>query len=130
MEKFTPAEMEVMQVLWRESPLKPAEILERLERPISNPALRSILRVLLEKGHVTRLQKGKAYFYRPRKSSPAAFKSMVRKLTDVFCEGTSYQLIARLIKTEKLSAEDLRRLKELADERVADGDVSEKGEQS
>ncbi len=50
MEKFTPAEMEVMQVLWRESPLKPAEILERLERPISNPALRSILRVRSARG--------------------------------------------------------------------------------
>ncbi len=123
MEKLTPAETEIMQVLWREAPLKPADILDRLGRPLSNPALRSTLRVLLEKEHVVREQKGKAYFYRPRKAAPVAFKSIVRRLADVFCDGTPYQLIAQLIKTEKLSPDDLRRLQQLAEQRVAESEA-------
>lgn len=130
MEKFTPAELEVMQVLWQEAPLKPAEILARLERRVSNPALRSTLRVLMEKQHVVREQRGKAFFYRPKKGAPAAFKSIVRRLADVFCGGTPYQLIAQLIKTEKLSAEDLRRLQELAGERATEEKSHKTGEKA
>lgn len=118
MDNFTPCEWEVMQVLWRHDSLKPAEILARLDRPLTNAALRSTLRVLTEKGHVTRSKRGKAYYYRPRKPASAALRSMVRHLTNLFCGGTSYQLIAQLIKTEKLSDDDLRQLQEIAAQRV------------
>lgn len=126
LDNFTPGEWEVMQVLWRHQALKPAEILEHLDRPLTNAALRSTLRVLMDKGHVARQKKGKAYFYRPRKPAPAAFKAMVRRVAELFCGGTTYQLIAQLIKTEKLSEEDLRQLQALAEQRVSRPESSEK----
>jgi len=118
MVRFTPGELEVMQVLWNESPLKPADIEARLERPIGNAALRSVLRVLLEKGHVKRGKQGKAYYYRPARPATASFRQMARKLADVFCGGSSFDLIAQLIKSEKLSEEDIRRLEQLARDRT------------
>lgn len=75
---FTPGELEVIQVLWQHGSLKPAEILVQLDRPMSNAALRSVLRVLMEKGHVTRRKKGKAYYYRAKSTAPKAFKNMTR----------------------------------------------------
>jgi BlaI family penicillinase repressor len=114
MVRFTPGELEVMQVLWQENPLKPADIESRLERPIGNAALRSVLRVLLEKGHVKRLKRGKAYFYRPTRPAQASFRQMARKLADVFCSGSAFDLVAQLIKAEKLSPEDIRKLEKLA----------------
>jgi predicted transcriptional regulator len=114
MARFTPGELEVMQVLWRASPLKPAEIESRLNRPIGNAALRSVLRVLLEKGHVKRSRRGKAYFYRPARPAATSFRQMVRRLADTFCNGSSFDLIAQLIKAEKLSPEDIHRLQEFA----------------
>lgn len=128
MNSFTPCELEVMQVLWRHDSLKPAEILDQLDRPLTNPALRSTLRVLMEKGHVTRRKRGKAYFYRPKKSAPATLKKMSRRLAELFCGGSSYELIAELIKSEKLSAEDLRQLQELAKETSSTRKPSGKGE--
>ncbi len=119
MDGFTPCEWEVMQVLWRHGPAKPADILQRLDRPLTNAALRSTLRVLMNKGHITRKMKGKAYYYRPKKPAPAALKSMTQRLAELFCGGTPYQLIAHLIKTEKLSDEDLRQLQELAGQRAS-----------
>jgi BlaI family transcriptional regulator, penicillinase repressor len=127
MDSFTPCELEVMQVLWRDDPLKPAEILEQLDRPLTNPALRSTLRVLMEKGHVTRRKKGKAYFYRPKKSAPTSLKKMSRRLAELFCGGSSYELIAELIKSEKLSDDDLRQLQELAKETSSTRKPSAKG---
>ena len=53
MARFTEGELEVMQVLWEHGELKPGEIQERFPRGIRNAALRSVLLVLLEKGHVT-----------------------------------------------------------------------------
>ncbi len=120
MKTFTPGELEIMQVLWQHGSLKPAEILEHLDRPLTNPALRSVLRVLMEKGHVTRQKKGKAYYYRTKSSAPNAFKKMSSRLADIFCGGSSFELIAQLIKTEQLSEEDVRQLQELAEEKVAD----------
>ncbi len=116
MKSFTPGELEVMQVLWRHGSLKPAEILEHLDRPLTNPALRSVLRVLMEKGHVTRQKKGKAYFYRSKNSAPTAFRKMAGRLAEIFCGGSSLELIAQLIKAEKLSPDDIQKLQELAEE--------------
>ncbi len=116
MNSLTPGELEVMEVLWQHGSLKPAEILEHLDRPLTNPALRSVLRVLLEKGHVTRRKNGKAYHYRSRKAAPIAFKKMTERLADIFCGGSSFELIAQLIKSENLSEGDLRRLQKIARE--------------
>ena len=61
MPRFTPGELKVMRLLWEHGELKPAELQERFPEPIKNPALRSYLTTLLEKGHVTRRRVGKAY---------------------------------------------------------------------
>jgi BlaI family transcriptional regulator, penicillinase repressor len=114
MSRFTPGELEVMEVLWQESPLKPAEIEARLPRPIGNAALRSVLRILVEKGHLKRQKNGKAYYYRPAKPARASFRQMARKLADVFCNGSTFDLVAQLVKTEKLTAEDIRKLQDIA----------------
>ena len=114
MKTLTPGELEIMRILWQHGSLKPAEILGHLDRPLTNPALRSVLRVLMEKGHVTRKKKGKAFFYRTKNSAPTAFKKMAHRLADIFCAGSSFELIAQLIKTENLSDEDVRQLEKLA----------------
>ncbi|WP_339910470.1 BlaI/MecI/CopY family transcriptional regulator [Symmachiella dynata] len=120
MKSLTPGELEVMQVLWQHGSLKPAEILEHVERPLTNPALRSVLRVLMDKGHVTRKKQGKAFYYSAKNSAPTAFKKMTQRLAEIFCSGSSVELIAQLIKNENLSEEEVRQLQELAQEKVAD----------
>lgn len=120
MKNFTPGELEIMQILWQHGALKPAEILERLGRPLTNPALRSALRVLMEKGHVTRQKKGKAFYYRARSAAPTAFRKMANRLADMFCGGSAFELIAQLIRIEKLSDDDIRQLQELAKEKGSD----------
>ena len=115
MPNFTPGELEVMQVLWAKGPLKPAELLEHLDRAMTNAALRSVLRVLLEKGHLTRRKVGKAYFYRPKRSAQASLKKMAGQLADIFFSGSKTGLIAQLIKTEELSDDDIRELQRIAE---------------
>ena len=118
---FTPAELKVMQVLWKHGELKPAEILEHLERETNNAALRSVLRILIEKGHLSRQMQGKAYFYKPKRSRNKALKNLTRSLSEIFCGGSPAALIAHLIKTEKLTDDEIRELEALAKSRASEG---------
>lgn len=128
MASFTQGELEVMQVLWEgEQPLKPAEIQELFPRPIRNAALRSVLLVLLDKGHVKRKRIGKAYYYQAAVPRETAIAKMARRMAEAFCGGSSAALIAHLIRSEKLSEEDIRELRRVASSRMKRRTSSKKG---
>ena len=121
MKPFTPGELEVMQVLWKHGELKPAEIEARFPRAIRNAALRSVLLVLLDKGHITRKKVGKAYYYAARTRSQRTLGQTVRRLADVFSGGSAAALIAQMIETSDLSPEEIREARDR-------GLAAEKGE--
>ena len=117
--RLTSAELEVMQVLWEHGELKPAEIIQRFPRAIKNPALRSILGILVEKEHVVRRKAGKAFFYKAKTRQQSVFRAMLRELTETFCQGSSEALLMNLIQSQKLSDDELLELKRLAESSVS-----------
>ena len=117
MPRFTKGELEVMRILWMHPELKPAEIQGRFPWEIKNSSLRSYLAILLEKGHLVRRRVGKAYYYRAKTRRESAFRSMLRDLTRVCCDGSVEVLLCNLIRSEKLSEEDLLELKRLSEEK-------------
>src|SRR3954468_19888646 len=116
MPRFTPGELKVMRLLWEHGELKPAELQERFPEPIKNPALRSYLTTLVEKGHVARRRVGKAYHYKAVTRSRSAFRTMLGEVVDTYCGGSVSALVVNLIRSEKLSEADLLELKRMADE--------------
>jgi BlaI family transcriptional regulator, penicillinase repressor len=116
MRRFTPGELSVMRLLWEHEALKPSEIQKLYPEPIKNSALRSYLKILLDKGHVKRRKAGKAYAYQAVTPKRTAFRSTLRDLIDAYCEGSTLALMVNLIRAEKLSEEELVHLKRLADE--------------
>jgi BlaI family transcriptional regulator, penicillinase repressor len=116
MSRFTLGELKVMRLLWEHGELKPSALQDRFPEPIKNPALRSYLTTLLEKGHVTRRRVGKAYYYKAVTRSRSAFRTMLGELVEAYCGGSIQALVMNIIKSERLSHEDLIELKRLADE--------------
>lgn len=114
MPAFTATELEVMKILWEHVELKPAQIQDKYSRPIKNAALRFQLKVLLEKGHIARRKIGKAYYYKALTPRKGSLKKMVLRMAQIYSNGSTAGFIAELIKTEKLSNEELLELKELA----------------
>ncbi|GMW00224.1 MAG: putative penicillinase repressor [Candidatus Hydrogenedentota bacterium] len=112
--RFTPGELQCMQVLWNHNELKPSEIQDLLPRRLQNSALRSYLAILLEKGHVTRRKVGKAYYYKAKTRRDKAFKESLRAMADAFANGSTKRLLAHFVKTEKLSAEDMEEIRRIA----------------
>jgi BlaI family penicillinase repressor len=115
MPRFTTRELKVMKLLWEHGELKPGELQDRFPEPIKNPALRSYLTTLLEKGHVTRRRVGKAYFYKAVTRSRSAFRTMLGELVDAYCGGSVQALVMNIIRSERLSENELLELKRLAD---------------
>ena len=115
MRRFTPGELKIMSLLWEHGEMKPAELQERFPEPIKNPALRSYLTILLEKGHVTRRRVGRAYYYKALTRPRSAFQKTLRELVETYCNGSVRALVMNIIREERLSEEDLVALKRLAD---------------
>ena len=111
MARLTDGELEVMRILWEHGEMKPPEMQEQFSRRIKDPALRSYLTILLEKGHVVRKRKGKAYYYKAKTKPQPVFKAMYCQLLDTFFQGSTEALLCRLIKSENLSNEELCQLK-------------------
>lgn len=114
--RFTPGELCVMRLLWEHGELKPSEMQRLYPETIKNPALRSYLTILLEKGHITRRKVGKAYLYKAATRQHSAFRSTLRELIDAYCEGSTRALLLNLIRSEKLSEAELVELRRLADD--------------
>ncbi len=112
--RFTPGELKVMQLLWEHGEQKPAELQEKFPEPIKNPALRSYLSILLEKGHVARRKVGKVYLYKAKTKQTNAFRAMLSELVDAFCEGSTRNLLLEVVRNEKLSEADIEELRQNA----------------
>ena len=130
MATFTPGELEVMQVLWSNGPLKPVEIQDKFPRTIRNAALRSALLVLLDKEHIKREKVGKAYYYSAKTLRNGAFESMARRLADAFWGGSEAAMIAHLMKSEDLSDEDIRDLQRIVRKAAAGKKTQERKSRS
>jgi BlaI family transcriptional regulator, penicillinase repressor len=114
MARFTAGEMEVMRILWEHGELKPTEIQRHFPRSIKNAALRSYLTILVEKGHLARRSKGKAFYYRPITKRESTFRTMLGELVNTFCGGASETLLCHLLAKEKISPEELIELQRMA----------------
>lgn len=112
-------ELEALRILWERGKLKPAEIQAEFAWPIENATLRSVLVNLVEKGHVRREQRGKAFFYTARIRKTTLLQSMIGTLAQVFAGGSHRELVAQLVETGDIKPEDLKLLSETAAEPAA-----------
>ena len=100
-------ELEALRILWEKGALKPAGIQSHFSWPIENATLRSVLVNLVEKGHVTRTLRGKAFFYGARVKKTALLQNMLHTMAGVFAAGSKQELIAQLVRTGDIKPEDL-----------------------
>ncbi|HVS30259.1 MAG TPA: BlaI/MecI/CopY family transcriptional regulator [Thermoanaerobaculia bacterium] len=109
--KLSRREREILDVLFALGEESSAEeIRERLSDPPSYSAVRAMLAKLEAKGAVRHREKGLRYVYAPTTSRSTARKSALRKLVDVFFEGSAGQAATALLKDEAWSDDELERL--------------------
>jgi len=106
-------EREILDVLFSLGNVASAEeIRERLTDPPTSSAVRAMLARLEVKGAIRHKEKGLRYVYTPTTPRSTARRSALRKLVDVFFDGSAGQAMTALLEDEKWSDEELDRLAE------------------
>jgi predicted transcriptional regulator len=108
-------ERQIMDVLYRLERASAGAVMSNLADPPSYSAVRALLRVLEEKGHVKHVQDGPRYIYLPTVTREKARQSAMQQLVRTFFGGSTEQAVAALLdmSPSTLSAEELERLSQL-----------------
>jgi predicted transcriptional regulator len=120
---LTRRERQIMDILYKRGRATATEVKEELPGDPHYSTVRTQLRVLEEKGHVTHEEQGVRYVYVPAVARRAARKSALRHLVDTFFDGSAEQVVAAVLGGEgaKLSDEELDRIAELVDKAKKEG---------
>jgi predicted transcriptional regulator len=107
-------ERQVMDILFQRSEATAAEVMADLPDPPSYSSVRSILTILVEKGHVVRREEGLRYVYLPAASTKRARDDALRHVIRTFFNGSTDQVIAAALRLSdgKLTDQDIERLEE------------------
>lgn len=115
-------EREVMEILHRLGRATAAEIRGEMAEPPTDAAVRSVLRILGEKGHVGFVADGQRYVYTPTVSARAARRTAIERVVRTFFDGSTEGAMAALLETSgPLTPEMKRRLKTLIDKAEGEG---------
>lgn len=115
---FTDREMDVMAVLWELGSATVAEVRDRLADDLAYTTVLTVLRTLEEKGHVGHVEEGKAHRYHPLVARAHAGESLLRRMTRKLFQGSPELLLTHLVSDRDLTADELRRMRRLLDERL------------
>ena len=101
---LTRRERQIMDVIYARGRATAAEVLEGLPDPPSNSTVRTLLRLLEEKGQLHHEESGARYVYLPTVPREQARRSALRRMLDTFFDGSTEDAVAAL-----LSLHDSRR---------------------
>jgi len=117
---LTDREADVMQVLWEHGPCLVAEVREHLQDDLAYTTVLTILRTLEAKGYVRHSEEGRGHRYAPKVQQQAARKSALRHLTDKLFKGSAELLFTQLVADQKLTPEQIERMRELLAKKADD----------
>ena len=116
-------EQQIMDVIYSRGQATATEVLENLSDPPSYSAIRALLRILEEKGHLRHEQIGQKYVFLPIVEREQVKHSALRRVLQTFFGGSAEETVAALldISQEQISDEELKRMEELISQARQEG---------
>jgi predicted transcriptional regulator len=114
-ETLSRRERQIMDVVYARGEATAADVLAGLPDPPTKTAVRTLLRILEGKGHLTHRQEGLAYVYRASRPRGRAGRSALRRVLQTFFDGSLEKAVAAHLGSSatELSADELKRLADL-----------------
>jgi len=116
-------ERQIMDIVFQQGQASVADVRSRLPDRPSYSAVRALMRILEEKGHLRHRKEGNKYIYLPTRSRRDASKSAARRLLETFFDGSASKAVAALLEVSDLQPGDkeLDRLAETIDRARKEG---------
>ena len=114
----TPAELEILRVLWQRGPSTVREIHGTLSgtRPTGCTTVLKMLEIMTDKGLVGRDERQRAHVYAARLAEAQTQRQLVRDLLDRAFDGSAMKLVMHALAARKSSPEEIARIRRLLDE--------------
>ena len=105
-------ERQIMDILYQRGKASASDVREAMEAAPGYSAVRAMLRVLEEKGHVKHQAEGLKYVYVPVVARDKAKRSAVKHVMETFFNGSAEQIVAALldVSSTRLTREELDRM--------------------
>jgi len=112
-----------MDILHARRKASAAEVLAALPDPPGYSAVRALLRILEDKGHIKHRREGTRYVYLPRLSRNAASRSALKRLISTFFQGSVTQAMSALLEhaDTELSEAELNKLQQIINKAKTEG---------
>jgi predicted transcriptional regulator len=123
MEKLSRRERQILDILYERRRATAADILAALPDPPSYSAVRALLRVLEDKGHVRHEADGPRYVFSPRVPKDRARRSALKHLLQTFFDGSAGSAVAALLDASatQLTPEEITRIEALIESARKEG---------
>jgi predicted transcriptional regulator len=115
MQKLSRRERQIMDVLYERGRATAAEILAALPDPPGYSAIRALIKVLEDKGHVKHQEDGPRYVFTPSVPRSKARRNAVKHLLQTFFDDSAGEAVASLlgVSAAKLKPEELDKIEQL-----------------
>ena len=116
-------ERQIMEILYQRGKASASDVREAMQDAPGYSAVRAMLRVLEEKGHVRHESEGLKYVYVPVVNRDKAKRSAVKHLMDTFFRDSPEQVVAALldVSSKRLTRQELDRMAEMIDKAREEG---------
>ena len=108
-------ERQIMDILYAHDGATTMEVWREMPDPPTDMAIRRLLHILEEKGHVRRRKRGREFVYVPKRSKGQAGRAALKHVLDTFFGGALDEALAAHLgkKESDLSQDQLRRIQEI-----------------
>jgi predicted transcriptional regulator len=108
-------EKQIMDIIYERGSASVADVQANIADPPSYSAVRALLRILEEKGHLRHEKRGNRYMFKPTLPPELARKSMVRHLVKTFFDGSAEKAMTAILKesAKPLSEAEYQKLRSL-----------------
>ncbi len=112
-------ERQVLDLLYRIGPASATELQSGLEPDLSNATVRTVLRELERKGHVSHIVDSNRHIYSPTVSRLSAARSAFDRIVDTFFGGSPTQAVSTFLqeRIEDIDPAELERLEKALESR-------------
>ena len=110
-------ERQILELVYELGEVSVSDVLAKLPDPPSYSAVRTIIRLLEEKGYLRHRRDGTRYIYRPVQSREVVRRSAVAHLFKTFFRGSPSDAVAAIldVSSDDLTDSELNRLKKIVD---------------
>lgn len=114
----TDSELEILRVLWREGPSTVRQVHDviREDRETGYTTILKLMQIMVEKQLVTRDESSRSHVYSAKYRREQTQSQLLRDLMRRAFDGSANQLVMQALRAHRISAEEIREIREYLDD--------------